>query len=222
MGRLLKQATGRCLPGLVLYRGTSGGAARVALTFDDGPHESHTEGILDVLAAGEAKATFFLLGSEAARHPRLVRAIHEAGHQVGNHGFGHRRASEVGHRAFVREALDTQALLEDTVGQALPRLYRPPYGEVSASAFLALVRRGFRFAFWSLDSEDSFIRDPGRLAGKVAAASVRPGEVLLFHEDCPHTLAGLPAIAAGLKARAFALVRIEELWPSGHAGQDRV
>jgi peptidoglycan/xylan/chitin deacetylase (PgdA/CDA1 family) len=183
----------------------------VALTFDDGPHEGHTRGILEVLARGDARATFFLLGSEAKRHPGLVRAIHEAGHQVANHGFQHVRSRDVGRAAFVREAVDAQALLEDTVGQALPRLYRPPYGEISPPAFVALARRGFRLAFWSLDSEDSFIHDPGRLVEKVAAAEVRDGEVLLFHEDYAHTLAGLPAIVAGLKARHLGLVRIGDL-----------
>lgn len=211
IGRVLKPLLGRVLPGLVLFRGAAGQAPRVALTFDDGPHGEHTRAALDILAAGGARATFFLLGSEAARHPALVRAIHEGGHQLGNHGWAHSRASQVGLRAFVREAVDTQALLEDTVGRPLPRIYRPPYGAVSPAAFLALARRGFRLVFWSLDSEDSFIRDADQLARKIEMAPMNSGEVLLFHEDYDHTLAALPAMVASLQARGFALVRVADL-----------
>jgi peptidoglycan/xylan/chitin deacetylase (PgdA/CDA1 family) len=210
-GRVLKRLLGRALPGLVLVRGATGPFPRVALTFDDGPHGDHTRAILDVLAEGRARATFFLLGSEAARHPDLVRAIYEGGHQLGNHGFAHSRASEVGVSAFVREAVDTQALLEDTLGRPLPRVYRPPYGAVNPAAFLALARRGFRFVFWSLDSEDSFIHDAGELARRVEASPVRAGDVLLFHEDYAHTVAALPAVVANLRARTFAQVRVDEL-----------
>lgn len=211
IGRVLKRTLGQALPGIVLFRGAPGPSPRVALTFDDGPHKDHTRAILDVLAAGGAQATFFLQGSEAARHPTLVRAIHEDGHQLGNHGWAHSRASEVGLRAFVREVVDTQALLEDVLGRALPRIYRPPYGAVSLAAFLALAGRGFRFVFWSLDSEDSFIQDAGQLARRIETAPVRSGEVLLFHEDYAHTLAALPAVVTSLKSRAFALVKVADL-----------
>lgn len=211
IGHLLKRALGRVLPGLVLVRGPKGPLPRVALTFDDGPHESHTQCTLDILAASGARATFFLLGSQAARHPDLVRAIHDGGHQLGNHGWTHSRPSEVGLRTFVREAIDTQMLLEDTLGKRLPRIYRPPYGVVGPSVFLALVWEGFRFVFWSLDSEDSFIRDAGQLAHKLEVAPVRSGDVLLFHEDYAHTVAALPAVVSNLRARPFALVRVADL-----------
>ena len=210
-GSALKRMLGWVLPRLVLVRGAAGPSPRVALTFDDGPHGDHTRAILDVLAAGGARATFFLQGSEAARHRALVRAIHEGGHQVGNHGWTHSRVSDVGLRAFVSEAVDTQSLLEDTLGRPLPRIYRPPYGAVSPAAFLALAREGFRFIFWSLDSEDSFVRDAGQLTRRLETAPVRSGDVLLFHEDYTHAVAALPAVVANLKARTFALVRVVDL-----------
>ena len=210
IGRAVKLALGWAAPGMVLFRGSAGPPPRLALTFDDGPHADHTRAILDALAACGARATFFLQGAEAARHTVLVRAIHEGGHQVGNHGWSHSRASEVGSRAFVREAVDTQALLEDTLGRQLPRIYRPPYGSVSPGAFLALARHGFRFVFWSLDSEDSFLRDPAELVTKLGKAPVRSGDILLFHEDYAHTPVALPAIAMNLRARGFALVGVTD------------
>lgn len=211
VGRALKLVLSCALPKLVLFRGAAGSPPRVALTFDDGPHADHTVAILDVLAAAEARATFFLQGSAAARHPALVRAIHDGGHQVGNHGWTHSRADEIGLAAFVREALDTQALLEDTLGRPLPRIYRPPYGSVSLPVFLAFARRGFRLVFWSLDSKDSYIRDPERLVQRIETTPVRSGDILLFHEDYSHTLAALPAVVANLRARSFGLASVADL-----------
>jgi peptidoglycan/xylan/chitin deacetylase (PgdA/CDA1 family) len=211
VGDILKRALGLALPAYVLVRGAKGPSPRVALTFDDGPHADRTRGILDVLAAAGARATFFLQGSEAARHAELVRSIDNGGHQLGNHGWAHSHVHEVPLETFVREAVETHALLEETVGRPLRRIYRPPYGAVTPTAFVALVRRGFRFVFWSMDSEDSFRRDAAQLARWIEAAPVRSGEILLFHEDYPHTLDALPAVVASLKGRAFALVKVNDL-----------
>jgi len=210
-GGAVKTALGRALPSLVLVRGARGPSPRVALTFDDGPHPDHTPAILDTLAATGAKATFFLQGSLAQRHPALVRTIFGAGHQVGNHGWSHSRASEVGSRAFVREVLDTQALLEDTLGRPLPRIYRPPYGALSPLPFLALARRGYCLVFWSLDSQDSFQKDSEGLVKTIEDSIVRSGEILLFHEDYAHTLAALPAVLKMLTARGFSFPTVAEL-----------
>src|SRR5260370_22994003 len=56
----------------------------MALTFDDGPNDPHTLLLLDLLARHNAKATFFLIGKYARQRPEIVRAIHEAGHPIGN------------------------------------------------------------------------------------------------------------------------------------------
>ena len=72
----------------VLTRGDR--ARRVLhLSFDDGPHPEHTPRLLDLLAAHDARATFFLIGREAERHPDVVRRILDAGHALGNHSWSH-------------------------------------------------------------------------------------------------------------------------------------
>src|SRR5262245_7657455 len=59
----------------------------VALSFDDGPHATFTPQVLDILDRHQARATFFLIGERALRHPDLVARITGAGHEVGNHYF---------------------------------------------------------------------------------------------------------------------------------------
>src|SRR5262245_63095806 len=72
------------LSGLAWRRGPAG-TRRIALTFDDGPDPVATPRLLHLLDEREVRATFFLIGERARRHPDLVRAIAEAGHEVGNH-----------------------------------------------------------------------------------------------------------------------------------------
>src|SRR5262245_43692171 len=62
----------------------------VALTFDDGPDPVFTPRILDILAQFGIQATFFVIGKQVERHPEIVRAIADAGHEVGNHTYTHR------------------------------------------------------------------------------------------------------------------------------------
>lgn len=103
-------------------RGRSG---HVALTFDDGPDHLSTPHFLRLLETRELCATFFLLGSMAVRSPRLVKAMHGAGHEIAVHGWAHRPLLLRGPRA----TYDDLARARDTIGGltgTLPRLFRPP------------------------------------------------------------------------------------------------
>lgn len=211
VGRVAKQLIGRVFPRALLYRGGHPDRCRLALTFDDGPHPAHTPQILDILARQEITATFFLQGAEVEKHPALVRRMLAEGHAIGNHAYTHRRPGEIGVARYVHEVLRTHRLLEQTTGTALPRLFRPPYGALNIPAFTALVRRGFRIVYWSADSEDSFVREPDALAQRVEKLPLRGGDILLFHEDYPHTVAALDRMTSGLKNRGFELVSITAL-----------
>jgi Polysaccharide deacetylase len=62
---------------------------RIALTFDDGPHPKNTEALINILSERIVPATFFVLGQNAKRWPDILRLMHEAGHEIGNHGWSH-------------------------------------------------------------------------------------------------------------------------------------
>ena len=76
--------------GPIISSGPSG-SMRVALTFDDGPDPVTTRRILETLGATRHRATFFVLGAKARRHPDVVREIHAGGHTLGVHGDVHDR-----------------------------------------------------------------------------------------------------------------------------------
>ncbi len=66
-----------------------GGSKQIALTYDDGPNDPHTQRLLDVLAKHSVRATFFMIGRYVQQRPDIARAVAQAGHAIGNHTFTH-------------------------------------------------------------------------------------------------------------------------------------
>jgi cellulose synthase/poly-beta-1,6-N-acetylglucosamine synthase-like glycosyltransferase/peptidoglycan/xylan/chitin deacetylase (PgdA/CDA1 family) len=99
---------------------------RVALTFDDGPDPKWTPKILDVLRDANVKATFFVVGSQAARHAGIIRRIIREGHELGNHTFTHTGLSAGPAWQRHRQLELTEATLAGITGH-YARFVRPPY-----------------------------------------------------------------------------------------------
>ncbi|MEP7155927.1 MAG: polysaccharide deacetylase family protein [Betaproteobacteria bacterium] len=187
------------------------GSRCIAITFDDGPHPENTPRILAALAEHGAKATFFLQGSMAEKNPELVLDIVQRGHQLGNHGYAHPDANSVPTAAYVEDVIRAQESLEKILGRKLPRLFRPPFGSITPGSVFALLRRGFCFIFWSLDSRDSYLRDSQSLFKYIENQSIPAGSILLFHDDYAHTVEILPRVLAHLKEHNFQLVTVGEI-----------
>ena len=134
----------------------SGGV--VYLTFDDGPHTTYTPQVLDVLARHAARATFFVLGSLAERHPDLVARIVAEGHTVANHSWNHGNLAGLPHSSFDDTIGHTQAVLGD---HATPCL-RPPYGSIDAFTREWATALGLNLVLWTVDTNDW--RRPGAQA----------------------------------------------------------
>jgi peptidoglycan-N-acetylglucosamine deacetylase len=212
--RTLKKVAAAVLPAsVVVFRGPpSAGAARarrVALTFDDGPSEL-TRAYLDILSRFGAKATFFVVGELCERHPDLVRAIADAGHELAGHGYTHRRFPSLTAAALTDELARTATLLpKPTRGRPL---VRPPHGDVSPSSLLTCARAGYTTALWSHDSGDSRTSH----AEAVVRAfdhpdATAPGAIVLLHEDQRWTLDALTPILRRFQETQHELVTMGEL-----------
>ncbi len=191
-------------------------AGNVVLTFDDGPDEDATVRVLDALELCDAKATFFLLGSQTVARPDLALEVMRRGHEIGLHGFDHRRHDRVDDATSRDDLARGSAALEDILGIRC-RWYRPPYGKMSAAADDACRALGMTTVYWSawgLDWEDT---DADRIAS-VALAQVQDGGIVLLHDSPLYarrtsarpTAEALPLIAAGVQARELSLVTLGE------------
>jgi peptidoglycan/xylan/chitin deacetylase (PgdA/CDA1 family) len=206
-GFALRMAATHVLPDEVMFLRGPATRRRVALTFDDGPHEM-TPRYLEILAATGARATFFVVGRACTEHPAALAQIVRAGHEVAGHGFTHTEFPKL-KGAELRGELERTAAL-------LPRpsrrpLVRPPRGVVSPRSLLACVRAGYTSAMWSLDTLDWDARSADELVRKVEAAPVEAGEIVLLHEGRPVTLEALPRLIARFQTAGFELVTVSEL-----------
>ncbi|HUY91128.1 MAG TPA: XrtA system polysaccharide deacetylase [Pirellulales bacterium] len=107
--------------------------------------EASTRRLLDILAEADTRATFFVLGWVARRHPELVREIHDAGHELGSHSFWHRLVFELSPEEFRNDLRDSRAVLEDAAGQPITAYRAPSFSITRRSqwALEILAEEGF-------------------------------------------------------------------------------
>lgn len=193
---------------MVFVHGDRHGAKRVALTFDDGPDDL-TPRYIELLDALEVRATFFLIGSRAERHPEAVQGLIASGHEVASHGFTHKSFPQLGAAALTDELLHTRDVLPPTA--TTRPLVRPPKGAVTLQSMVRTFAAGFTSVLWSLDSDDCRTVEPGRVIASVRTSRVRPGEVILLHEGQEWTLTALKTIVPQLRSAGYELVTVGEL-----------
>lgn len=153
-------------------------AQAIALTFDDGPDPATTPVLLDLLARHGARATFFLIGARAARHPELVARIAAEGHEIGNHSWDHPSLPALDAAGQAGQISRTAAVLAPHGG----RLMRPPYGDQTLRTHRIARRLGFRVVLWSVNGGDWRGEDADTLAGRLIAR-VGPGAIVLLHDS---------------------------------------
>lgn len=201
--------------GRVLHR-LPGEGRRVALTFDDGPNAVATPAILDALRAAAAPATFFLVGQAVERFPALARRIADEGHQLGNHGFGHRKL----HRhtpAYVRAEIARGAAAITRACGRPPRFFRAPHGFRNPWVTPVARALGERTVGWTHGAWDASRPGADVIAARVLRR-VRPGSIVLLHDgdgydldgDRRQTVAALPVILRQLRARGYEIVPLPE------------
>lgn len=160
------------------------------LTFDDGPHPVHTPALLDWLRQNQIRATFFVLGEKAARHPQLVRRMAAEGHVVANHSWSHPNLRLMSTQRLLEEVRRTHDLITAITGKA-PALFRPPYGSLSLSQKQLLVKEfGYQIKLWNVDTLDWKLRSSSAVA-EVLKTEVRRGSVVLAHDIHGHVLPAL-------------------------------
>jgi len=150
----------------------------VALTFDDGPHPEFTVELLDILAAFGAKATFFMVGQNAARHPEIVKKVVDRGHAIGNHSYSHPSFPRLNSKARLGEIQRCEA----AVGQHMAKLFRPPFGAENALCHHDALQLGYRIVNWSISVDDWRHHSAEWIADRLLQ-QLRPGSIALLHDN---------------------------------------
>ena len=188
---------------------------KVALTFDDGPHPDGTPRVLDFLSETRTEATFFLVGEQVLKRPRLAAEIALRGHEIGLHGYEHRTLVRLTGREL-SEDLERAAYVIASATNRKPDLYRPPRGVFTYSGLAATRRLGLQPILWAADGRDWRRRaTPNSICQRITGG-LKGGEVILLH-DADHygsrgswrnTLAALPLIVRELNSKELTAVAL--------------
>ncbi len=199
----------------------------VALTFDDGPDPFVTPKILDILEAKHAPATFFVIGENALSHPAIVNRIINSptGSEIGNHSYWHPNMALLSDERIKFELNMTQRIVQAYSGHSM-RLFRAPYfGDAEPTTNDELIPatdaqdNGYTNVGLHVDPGDW--RKPGvqeivnnTLTEVMSGDAQKSQQIVLLHDgggDRAQTIAALPAIIDGLRAKGYTLVPVSKL-----------
>jgi peptidoglycan-N-acetylglucosamine deacetylase len=157
----------------------------IYLSFDDGPHESATDFVLDQLKAYQAKASFFCIGKNVVKHPEIYDRILLEGHQVGNHTQHHMNGWENAEDAYLQEVAAAAEQIHSP-------LFRPPYGRIKRSAISkvkALLNERYlnmgasKIVMWDVLSGDFDTQISGETCFQNVIKHAGPGSIIVFHDS---------------------------------------
>jgi cellulose synthase/poly-beta-1,6-N-acetylglucosamine synthase-like glycosyltransferase/peptidoglycan/xylan/chitin deacetylase (PgdA/CDA1 family)/spore germination protein YaaH len=202
----------------------------VALSFDDGPDPKWTPRILDILRDRGAKATFVMIGAEAAENVGLMQRVAREGHEIGNHTWSHPDISEISIRQLDLELKLTEHLFASKLG-IQPLYFRPPYDideepdtDDQAAPVEHIQQAGYITIGNKIDTDDWNERprkSPAEIAksvlGQLETMKTKPqfrGSIILMHDgggDRSATVAALPVLIDTLRANGYTIVPVSAL-----------
>lgn len=199
----------------------------MALTFDDGPYD-FTSDLLDILDRADAKATFFVTGSNygrghiddaASRWPGILRRMHSAGHHIGSHTWTHRNLDQISDVARRAELYNNEMALRNIFGW-IPVYFRAPFLDCGAGSACerAVEVAGYHSISTNLDSKDFMYDDPAliqqskdRIASGLSSDAAANSYIILCHDVHEQTVYNLTSFVVSLaKERGYRLVTVGE------------
>lgn len=179
----------------------------VAITFDDGPHATNTYKILDILDCNNAKATFFMLGSNIEKNSDVVKAVYDRGNEIGIHTWNHKELTKLSLEEIQSEVNSTADAIFNLTGER-PVLVRPPYGSVNNIVKSALSN--YILILWNVDSLDWKSRNEEKIVPLVMN-NVKDGDIILLHDIHSTTIPALEKIVKQLTEQDYQLVTVSDM-----------
>lgn len=178
----------------------------VALTYDDGPSNSVTNDILDILEKYDARATFFVVGSRInSSYQPMQRAV-KMGCEIGNHTYSHINLPSY-YYSEIRDEIDTTNSLVKKYTGVTPKIVRAPGGSTDSYSREAV---NMPFIYWSIDTRDWESRNAGSVIS-IVKSEVEDGDIILMHDIYDSTAKASETIIPWLINQGYQLVTVSEL-----------
>ena len=185
----------------------------IYLTFDEGYENGFTPEILDVLAANDVTAAFFVTEYYIRSNPELTKRMKDEGHVVGSHSTTHPNFAELTHEQIIMELEEAEKTMLDTTGYPMDLFFRPPEGKFSEKSLFLTRLEGYKTIFWSMAYKDWDVNDqPGKeYAYEHVMTNDHPGAIPLLHAVSQSNTEALDDIIKSLKAEGYRFGSLYEL-----------
>ena len=183
---------------------------QVAISFDAAWGNDDTEQLIEILKEYDVPATFFVVGAWVDKYPESVKQLSAAGHQIQNHSNTHPHMPQLSKAQMTDEIESCNKKIEAITGKC-PPLLRPPYGDYDNIVIETLTELSMYTIQWDVDSLDW--KDSSTVDSIVTrvTGNVKPGSIILFHNDATYTPQALPIILEKLTAEGYTFVKVADL-----------
>lgn len=185
----------------------------VSLTFDiNWAEKDNLQVILDILNKYNIKGTFFIMGgwvNYSQENVDKLKAIKEGGHEIGNHSYKHPLFTRIGAGRMKEEIEKTNDIIEKYTGER-PKLFRFPSGDYNKEAFLEVRNLGYKAIQWDTDSVD-WKETSAEVEYNRVMKKVKPGSIMLFHNNAKYTPRNLDRIIKELKDKGYEFKTVGEM-----------
>lgn len=185
----------------------------VSLSFDAAWGNEDTQELIDILDRYDVKATFFLVGQWAEKYPESVKALHDAGMEIGNHSNDHPHMASLSADEIQTEVAACNQKIETVTGET-PALFRCPYGEYDDEVIETVEGMDMKVIQWNVDSLDWKGIGASDIYERVTR-NIVPGSIVLFHNAAEHTPEALADIIEYLLSEGYEIVPVSELLLTG-------
>ena len=200
-------ANGRLLP---IYCVETDGPF-LSISFDAAWGADETDRILSILDAHQIKASFFLTGDWVDAYPDKVKAIADAGHDLGNHSANHEHMTQLSDDQIRSELMTVHEKVKALTGVDMC-LFRPPYGEYDNRVITGAQSCGYYTIQWSVDSLDWKNYGVQSIIDTVTGhENLDAGAIILCHNDGKYTADALDGLLTILEEKGYAFVPISRL-----------
>lgn len=189
-----------------------GDSDKIYLSYDDGPDPIHTPVLLDILEKENIRATFFVIGKKAEKHPELLQSMREKGHLIANHTYSHPPMFQFySKKKVAQELMKAQAIIQHENDQR--RFFRPPIGIVNPEISKVCKQLGFKIIGWNLRSFDTRNKSIEQHWKRVKNRLDKGKTVILLHDNRGVSVELTQKIIAYGNEKGMVFERVDALVP---------
>lgn len=164
--------------------------------------------ILRILEENNIKISFFIGGDWASKYPEVLTEIYSKGHELGNHGYMHRKQSQLNEERNKSEILKAEQAIQSVTG-VKTTLFAPPYGDINDLVVTTAEQLGYKLIMWSVDTIDWNTKDYNRILQRLEKKH-HNGAIVLMHPK-EVTVEALPHMIENLNKHGYSITTVSEV-----------